>query len=169
MLQSLAPQIRAGNIAVNLVAGVRESVRNYFSGVLQKLKLEEYKNINIVYQPLTCDYFRDFNRILHTTDLLWTKPSELTFYCGLGIPIIISPSIGPHEVYNHKWLLEIGGGIPQLDPIHCREWITDYLIDGRFAQAAWDGFLYGRTLGTYKIMEVISTGKMAREMSPLKR
>jgi len=65
--------------------------------------------------------------------------------------------------------MEIGGGIPQLPPEYCREWISDYLIDGRFAQAAWDGFLYGRTLGTYKIREVLATGKMVREVFPLKR
>jgi hypothetical protein len=169
MLRSLAPQIRAGNIAVNLVAGVRYSVYKYFLDIMENLKLNNYKNINIIYQPNTDDYFNDFNKMLHTTDILWTKPSELSFYCGLGIPIIISPSIGPHEVYNHRWLMEIGGGIPQLPPEYCREWISDYLIDGRFAQAAWDGFLYGRTLGTYKIREVLATGKMVREVFPLKR
>ena len=29
---------------------------------------------------------------MRTTDILWTKPSELSFYCGLGIPIIMAPA-----------------------------------------------------------------------------
>jgi hypothetical protein len=49
------------------------------------------------------------------------------------------------------------------------EWIEEYLHDGRFAQAAWDGFLYARKLGAYKIREVLSTGTMDRDFSPLKR
>ena len=29
---------------------------------------------------------------MRTTDILWTKPSELSFYCGLGIPIVMAPA-----------------------------------------------------------------------------
>lgn len=169
VLLSLAPHIRAGRINLNLVAGVRTSVRNYFYKIIEKIGLSHSKRIRIIHQLQPKDYFREFSEILHSTDLLWTKPSELSFYCGLGIPIIIAPSIGPHEVYNRRWLQQIGAGIPQEKPIYCGEWIFDYLNDGRLAQSAWDGFLYARKLGVYKIQEVLSSGKMNREISPLKR
>jgi hypothetical protein len=106
---------------------------------------------------------------MHDTDILWTKPSELSFYCGLGIPIIIAPPIGPHEVYNQRWLRDLGAGLHQSDPQYCSEWIMDYLTDGKLSLAAWDGFLYARKLGVDKIAEVLDTGDMERHFSPLLR
>lgn len=169
VLKSFAPKIREGKIKLNLVAGVRISVAKYFWQLIRKLRLMDNDGVQVIFQSKAEDYFADFSRILHDTDLLWTKPSELSFYCGLGIPIIMAPCIGPHEVYNRQWLREIGAGIPQKDTRYCGEWIMDMLIDGRLAQAAWDGFLYARKLGTLKIQEVLATGTMQREISPLKR
>jgi hypothetical protein len=168
-LNSLIPHITKGRIRLNLVAGIRSSVNDYFTKLVDSSGLRGSKNINIIYSPDINGYFRAFNNALHTTDLLWTKPSELSFYCGLGIPIIISPSIGPHEVYNSRWLQSIGSGILQEDPRYCGEWITDYLVDGRLCLSAWDGFLYARKMGIYKIYEILKTGKMSRNYSPLKR
>ena len=50
----------------------------------------------------TDEYFNTFNETLRETDILWTKPSELSFYAGLGIPIIIAPTIGSLEDFNKK-------------------------------------------------------------------
>lgn len=161
--------IMSGKIHLNLVAGIRSDVNQYFYRLLNKAKLSGYKNVRIIYNTDINEYFSSFNKILHTTDVLWTKPSELSFYCGLGIPIIIAPPIGPHEVANKRWLTELGAGVNQEDPRYCGEWMIDYLVDGIYAQAAWDGFLYARKLGVYKILEILSTGKMAREISPVRR
>lgn len=169
VLLSLKPKICSGKIRLNLVAGIRTSVAEYFKMIIEKEGLSGFEGVRIVYHQEKMPYFEAFSEALHDTDLLWTKPSELSFYCGLGIPIIMAPCIGPHEVYNRNWLREIGAGIPQGDPRYCAEWITDYLMDGRLAQASWDGFLYARKMGTYKIEEVITTGTMQREMSPLRR
>lgn len=169
ILKGLIKYIRSGKIRLNLVAGIRSSVNDYFCKLIDKWGLAGNENAKVIYHPDINDYFRDFNQVLHTTDLLWTKPSELSFYCGLGLPIIISPSIGPHEVYNSRWLQAIGAGIPQEDPRYCGEWITDYLVDGRLCLSAWDGFLYARKMGTFKIKEILTTGKMTRDYSPLKR
>ncbi len=169
LVSSLKELIKQDRIKINLVAGVREDVYNYFINMLKKHSLYNHPNIKIVYNNIIGNYFDEFSSILHTTDLLWSKPSEISFYSGLGIPIIITPPIGPHEVANKQWLREIGAGIPQQDPRYCHEWITDYLIDGRLAQAAWDGFLYARKMGVFKIEEVLNTGRMKREISPVKR
>jgi len=168
-LSSLAPLIRKDKIRLNLVAGVREKVYKFLSSMVDQAGLSGDHRIRIIYSPSTNEYFRMFSDIMHTTDLLWTKPSELSFYCGLGLPIIIAPPIGPHEVANRRWLRELGAGIPQEEPKYCGEWITDHLVDGHFAQAAWDGFLYARKMGVYKIQEVLQTNSMMREVSPVKR
>lgn len=169
VVRGLMPQIKAGKVKLNLVAGVRENVRKNFESFLNKVGLSNNEAVRIIHDNSFDNYFSKFSDILHTTDILWTKPSELSFYCGLGIPIIMAPCIGPHEAANKAWLQEIGAGIPQVDAKYCGEWIMDYLVDGRFAQAAWDGFLYARSMGKYKIEEILTTGSMTREISPVKR
>jgi UDP-N-acetylglucosamine:LPS N-acetylglucosamine transferase len=107
--------------------------------------------------------------VLRETDILWTKPSELSFYCALGIPIIMTPPIGSQERFNRQWLFEMQAGIKQETPEYTNEWLFDRLNDGLFAEMAWSGFLKARKLGTYKIIEVLREGRMTRDPSPVIR
>jgi len=106
---------------------------------------------------------------MRETDILWTKPSELSFYSALGIPIVMAPSIGPQESKNALWLLDKGCALPQDEPLLALEWLTDMLRDGVFAEKALNGFVKNRKLGVYKIEEVLATGTMVRETHPLRR
>jgi hypothetical protein len=106
---------------------------------------------------------------MRTTDIIWTKPSELSFYCALGIPIIMTPAIGSQEKFNRQWLREIQAGISQENPDYAHEWLFDWLNKGRLADAAWDGFLKARKLGTYNIKDIVTKGKMAGNNSPVLR
>ena len=166
--ESLRTRIENGDVSLNLVAGIRTDVRDYFLQVQNDL-LPESPNLRIIYAPQKEEYFRLFAQAIRTTDILWTKPSELSFYCGLGIPIIMSPPIGSQERFNCKWLKEIQAGIPQEDPRYTNEWLLDLLDEGRLAEAAWSGFLKARKTGTYKIIDLIKTGTIQRDPSPLKR
>jgi hypothetical protein len=168
-LKSLSNMIKEGRIRLNLVAAHRPEVKRYFEKLIQKNGLSMSGGVRILFNEDKNEYFRQFNMMLRDTDILWTKPSELSFYCGLGIPIIIAPPIGPHEVCNQRWLRDLGSGLHQSEPKYCSEWITDYLVDGKLSLAAWDGFLYARKLGASKIAEVLATGKMERHYSPLLR
>ncbi len=169
VLRGLSKFIKEGKIRLNLVAAHRIEVKAYFDRLLEKNGLGFSEGVRIIFDKDKNQYFRAFNEILHDTDILWTKPSEMSFYCGLGIPIIIAPPIGPHEVYNQRWLRDLGAGLHQSDPQYCGEWIMDYLVDGKLSLAAWDGFLYARKLGVGKIREVLATGLMERHYSPLLR
>jgi hypothetical protein len=129
----------------------------------------ESQGITILYRESKPEYFKAFAQLCRTTDVIWTKPSELSFYAGLGIPIIIAPTIGSQEEYNQHWLLEIQAGIPQEDPRYVHQWLIDLWSEGRLAEAAWDAFLKARKFGTYKTLEILNTGTMQRERSPLLR
>jgi hypothetical protein len=168
IIRKFRERIVKGEIRVNLVAGVRPEVRDYFKKIKKEV-MREAKGVHIIFGETKTEYFRQFSEIIRTTDILWTKPSELSFYCGLGIPIIMAPTIGSQEEFNRKWLIEIQAGIDQDDPEYADEWLLDYLKEGRLAEAAWDGFLKARKYGTYKILEVLETGTMGVEKSPLKR
>jgi hypothetical protein len=168
LAESFRDLLFRGELRLNLVAGVREEVKSYFEHVKADL-LPAGDNLQIVYGSDKQAYFEAFNQAIRETDLLWTKPSELSFFCGLGIPVIMAPSIGSQEEFNRRWLLEIQAGIPQEDPAYAHQWLMDLLAEGRLAESAWDGFLKARKYGTYKIQELLETGTMARETSPLKR
>jgi hypothetical protein len=165
---SLKSEIISGNVKLNLVAGTRKEIRDYFSEVKEQLTANN-ESVNIVWGKDNETYFELFNKCLHTTDILWTKPSELSFYCALGIPIIMTPAIGPQEKCNKKWLLEIGSGIKQQDPEYTHQWLFDLLNRGRLAEAAWNGFLKARKYGTYNILDFLETGSFTSSNNPLKR
>lgn len=165
--KSLKKKILNNEVHLNLVAGVRPEVNEFFVNELKALELTE--KVNICYSPDIIEYFKSFNEIIRHTDILWTKPSELSFYAGLGFPVIMCHPIGSQEDFNREWLMEIQAGIDQQDPNYTHQWLFDLLYSGRLAEAAWDGFLKARKYGTYKIEEVIRTGTMQREKSPLFR
>ncbi|MEW5798882.1 MAG: hypothetical protein AB1728_07720 [Bacteroidota bacterium] len=163
---SLRHRLRGNEVRLNLIAGIRSDVRDYFENVKEELRTE---NITVIYAEKLHDYFQLFNEAMHTTDILWTKPSELSFYTGLGIPIIMTPTIGAQERFNRQWLFEIHAGMKQENPDYTDQWLYDLLDNGTLADMAWSGFLKARKLGTEKILEILKTGTMTRSHSPLER
>lgn len=152
-IKSLEKRVKNKEINLILSAGIRKEIRDYFMQYLSRSSFSENlgKNIEVIYEKDIWSYFKIFNEKLRKTDLLWTKPSELSFYSGLGIPLILAPSIGSQEDYNLKWLLGVGSGIPQDNPKYANQWLFDYINSGRFAKAALRGFMEINNLGIYNI------------------
>lgn len=166
--QSLKDKIGAGEVRLNLVAGIRQEVNEYFESVKSEVDTGD-EGINIIYSKSLQDYFGQFNRALRETDILWTKPSELSFYSALGIPIIMSPIIGSQEKFNRKWLREVQAALKQENPEYTEQWLYDLLNRGTLAESAWDGFLKVRKLGTFKIKQVLKNGFLEKETDPVLR
>lgn len=161
LLKRLHKHLKLGKIKLNLVAGVRNDVYIYFENYLKICGLEKCNNVNIVYSETKDKYFQVFNKILRKTDILWTKPSELTFYSALGLPIIMSEPIGYQEQYNRGWLVAIGAGIDSLDPEYVDEWLFDWLDSGWLAEASMQGFLDAPRMGTYRIENIVLHNKIS--------
>lgn len=161
ILDSLHKQIDRGEIRLNLIAGTRSDVYRFYESEVKRLHLSKRHggSVNIVYNEDKMKYFEEFNRALLTTDILWTKPSELSFYAGLGIPIIMAPTIGSQEVFNKDWLHAVGGGFEQEDPRYTSEWLFDWLESGWLAQAAIEGFLDAPRGGVFHIEDIVLRGK----------
>ena len=104
------------------------------------------------------DYFKKFNEALRTTDILWTKPSELSFYTALGMPVIMAPTIGSQEEFNKEWLTKVGGGLMQENPKYTAQWLFDWVNSGWLSEAAMSGFLDGRQFGVKNIEKVVFEG-----------
>ncbi|MEM2139333.1 MAG: hypothetical protein QXM96_04245, partial [Candidatus Woesearchaeota archaeon] len=157
LLKSLKEKIISDEIRIILSAGIRLHVRSYYETIVNNLGLANYlgKSIIILFELTKEKYFETFNKLLRETDILWTKPSELSFYCALGLPIIIAPPVGAHENYNREWLLNIGSGFIQENPKYAADWLFYWLQNGRLARSAFQGFLNAPVDGTYNIEEYL--------------
>jgi len=157
-LVSLKNDILAKRIRIILVAGIHNSLSRYFRQAARSAGLakEIDRGIKIIFAENKENYFKKFNVALRTTDILWTKPSELSFYTALGLPIVIAPPIGSQEEFNRTWLRTIGAAASQDDPKYCNEWLFDWVNSGWFAEAAIHGFVEAPKFGTYNIEKIIS-------------
>lgn len=156
--KSLAQSILAGKLQLNLIAGIRPEIGEYFRVALEKAGLGEAEKdgrVRIIENKDRHQYFASFNRLMMETDILWTKPSELSFYAGLGIPILMSPTVGSQEDFNRNWLFQVGAGVDALDPCYADEWLWDWIRGGAFARMAWNGYINAPTHGAYRIEDVV--------------
>lgn len=164
-LPSLRAMIADGRLRVSLVAGIRQEVAEALSRAVTDLGLGRQlgagRGIEILVRESFSDYLRDFNALLADTDVLWTKPSEMTFFAGLGLPLIFSWPVGTHERYNRRWAMEAGAGLKQREPRFVAGWLKDWLKDGTLAAAAWAGFTRLPQFGLYQVLEAVTSGSTA--------
>lgn len=160
IIEKLKNKIKDKKIKINLVAGSRYDAYTFFRKVLKDNFLQDNDFVNVIYNSDKIEYFKAFNLALRESDILWTKPSELSFYSGLGIPIIMAEPIGSQELYNRRWLLGIGAGVDGKNPKYVDEWLFDFIESGWLAEAAMQGFLNAPKMGTYNIENIILQGKI---------
>lgn len=154
IIQSLKEKIKNKELRFVIAVGVRRELKEYFTNYVKELDVDGW--VHVLSADTMKGYFEAFNQMLRTTDILMTKPSELSFYAGLGIPIIIEPSIGSQEDFNRRWLMHIGAAFLQENPKYTDQWIYDLLGAGDFAEAAMQGFIEIENMGTYNIENIIN-------------
>jgi hypothetical protein len=103
--------------------------------------------------------------LLAEADILWTKPSEMTFFAALGLPLVLAPAVGAQESYNRRWAVESGAGLAQRDPRFAGEWLAEWLADGTLAGAAWNGFTRLPKRGLFRILRAFERESEARGSS----
>jgi hypothetical protein len=154
-LPSLRELLVSQRLRLTLVAGTKRDVRDLFEQELERTGIanELGRSVRILYEPNLDEYFDRFDALLANVDILWTKPSELTFYAALGLALVFSPPIGVQEDYNRRWALENGAGLRQRDPRVASEWLGEWLSDGTLAAAAWAAHKRLPCRGLYRILE----------------
>ncbi|MBN1968851.1 MAG: hypothetical protein JXR48_11945 [Candidatus Delongbacteria bacterium] len=168
ILQSLLVNLKENKVKLILVAGTRADTKIMFEKKVASLGIDN-SSVEILYESEREEYFNRFNRMLRKVDILWTKPSELVFFAGLGIVVIMTEPLGSQEEFNRSWLKEIGGGLDSYNPDYTNEWLFDMLNSGKLARTAWTGFMNIRKYGTYRIEEIIKTGKLDNDNQFLRR
>lgn len=160
-LPEMRPGLLSGKIRLALVAGTRVEVLRRFERALDGAGLGHRvgEGIELLHEPELDTYFRRFDELLARTDILWTKPSELTFYAGLGIPLVLTHPVGVHERFNRRLAREQGVGLKQRAPRHIASRIREWLADGTLAAAAWSGFMRLPKFGTARVLEEIDASR----------
>jgi len=153
-INSLKKRIKDKKLRFIIAVGARKELKKYYAKNVKNLRLDHA--VHILYGETMDEYFETFNKAMRETDVLWTKPSELSFYAGLGIPIIIAPTIGSQEDFNKKWLLHVGAGVSQENPKYADQWFYDTLEGGGLAEVAMQGFMEIEKRGAYNIERIIS-------------
>jgi hypothetical protein len=158
-------------LKLTLVAGVRREVAGELERCVHQAglrpELAPAGAIQVLFETDFDRYLKSFNRVLRRTDMLWTKPSEMTFFAGLGLPLILSAPVGTHEQHNRRWAREQGAGLKQRQPRFAGRWLQDWLKDGTLAAAAWSGFTRLPTCGLYQILEALGArDALSRLSSP---
>jgi len=169
VLHSLRLKIKKNAMTMRLVAGTKKDLQTKFQAAVKDMGLSKNldKNLFIDYYPDRHSYFIEFSKILRKTDILWSKPSELSFYCGAGLPIIMAPSIGSQEQFNRIWLKMVNAGVAQSDPKYTNEWLFDWINSGGLARMAWNGYIEAPTHGSYRIESIITGEKVELEKLPM--
>jgi hypothetical protein len=155
-LPSLRRPLAHRQLRLALVAGVRRDVAARLERWVRDAGLSELlgDGVEIVCEEGFPAYFARFNGLMARTDILWTKPSELSFYGALGLPLVFSWPVGVHERVNRRWVLHRGAGFKQESPGSAWDWLREWLDDGTLAGAAWSGYQRLPKFGTARIAEV---------------
>lgn len=157
-IKSLAPDINAHRLTFSVITGTHQTIKHECERVFREVRLEQAQHngyATIVSAAHETEYFSAFAQTMRDVDILITKPSELSFYAGLGIPIIMTPPVGSQENYNRLWLYQTGAGVDGLDPRYAREWLWDWIRAGALARQAWNGYVNAPKHGAYRIEDVL--------------
>jgi hypothetical protein len=156
LVTGMKKQIAAGQLRLALVAGRRAEVHAALLSAVNDAGLEG--QVELLHDPDVFGYIRGLNALLARADALWSKPSEMTFFAGLGLPFISAPPVGVHEAWNLRWAGDRGAALAQHDPQYAGEWLMEWLEDGVLASAALGGYWHLPQLGLYEIAEAVSNG-----------
>ena len=161
-LPGMREQLDTGRIRLALVAGTKNEVAARFRRAIHRVELDHLvgSRIEILHEPELPVYFERFDELLGRTDILWTKPSELTFFGALGIPLVMCPPVGVHERFNLRYAREQGVGVKQRNAAYIATRIHEWLSDGTLAAAAWSGFMRLPKFGTYRVVEEVCGEKL---------
>ncbi len=154
--RQLERKIKHGYVKLILSVGTNRNMRQRYLKFARQAGIAGKSGFEILFEEKIGDYFNRFNKTLRSTDILWTKPSELSFYSALGLPIIVAPPIGSQEDFNKSWLLKSGFGLAQEDMACIDQWLDDWLEQGYLAEAAMEGFIEGEKFGARNIEQLVA-------------
>jgi hypothetical protein len=141
LLRALAGPLRDGAVRLALVAGLRPRLARAFRSWADACGVDGTGGAMTIVEAETFEVlYERFNAVLARTDALWTKPSELSFYAALGLPLILDDPVGDHERANARWVLAARAGVVRPADAEVGPQVLRWLGDGTLAGCARQGF-----------------------------
>ncbi|MCG6962935.1 MAG: hypothetical protein LJE95_06660 [Acidobacteria bacterium] len=160
LTRAVVPLVLAGRLRLTLVAATHRDLASAFRRELERAGLDPggpEAQSGVLVADAVPTYLERFNSLLADTDLLWTKPSELSFFAALGLPLLLAPPVGDHEEANRELVLAAGAGFDQPPASLFSSWLSDRLADASLAAAAKAGFAALPRDGAVRIADIVST------------
>jgi hypothetical protein len=161
-LPSMKRPLERRQLTLSLVAGTKRPVAAKLAAAIDEAGLSgelERGAVEIVVEDSLPAYLARFNALLARTDALWTKPSEMSFFAALGLPLILAPPVGVHEVYNARWTQEHGAALAPRALETAGEWLLEWLEHGVLARAAFAGYAHLPNKGLFAIRDAFLDGR----------
>ncbi len=158
LVRSLVGPIRDGEVNLRIAAGSNTEIRDRIQGWLSVFGLAQHRNVKVLFRPDVFDGLHRFNRAIPKSDILITKPGELVFYTGLGIPEVLLPPVGQHEDKNRRYLLDNGCAADYPGPENLLSWLREARRAGLLADLASNGAARIPATGTHVIHGLVRHG-----------
>jgi hypothetical protein len=158
LVHALREPLARGQVRLHLVAGTREETAEALRGDAAKAGFTPAPDgpVEVLLASEFVAYADRFHDALGLADLLWTKPSELTFFAATGLPIAFAPHIGKQEQANRAWAVSRGAATDG-NARDAARWLRAALDTGGLARLAWQGFSRLPKDGTRKILELAAS------------
>ena len=101
-------------------------------------------------------YAARFHARLADLDVLWTKPSEITFFGPAGFALALTTPLGAQEHANRAWARRLGAALDAADLRHAGAWLDRHLADGSLARVAYAAATRMPRHGTERILALAS-------------
>ncbi|MGC8653083.1 MAG: DUF6938 domain-containing protein [Candidatus Kryptoniota bacterium] len=139
-VKAISDELKAGEFRLIVSAGSNQGAFSEARRVIHRNGLDNCSSVHLLYNCDLFSAFSEFNAILPEVDLLITKPSELIFYSGLGIPLLMLSPIGAHEAKNRVYVLENKCGF---DMVHLDKFVRcvrEFKQSGMLLELAENGY-----------------------------
>lgn len=154
LVRSLAPRLRAGTLRLTLVAGTRADTAGRLRDDVARAGLASLDGggVEVLHEPTFEAYATRFHRRLADLDVLWTKPSEITFYGAAGFALALTTPLGAQEHANRAWARRLGAALDAGDVGYAASWLDRHLADGALARVAYAAAARMPRHGTERIL-----------------
>lgn len=162
LLRALRTPLERGEVHLTIVAGTRRktAARLHEAIAAHAPAAARAGGVAVLYDPTFEGYLRRFEACLAATDVLFTKPSEMTFFGALGLPLALTTPLGFHEGINGRLARRKGFGLDAPHAHDAARWLLDRRADGSLARAAWAGYARMPKHGTYLVADLVRGARL---------
>jgi Domain of unknown function (DUF6938) len=155
LVKTILDDLREGSLRLTVSCGNNEHALRNAENILANYRLDESEFTEIIFDKDIFASFDKFNNALKSADLIITKPSEMVFYAGLGIPMVFLPPIGAHEAKNRRYLVENKCAADMGNVSDFPRWLDEARRSGKLLEFAEMGYRNITKTGTYEIDDIM--------------